>query len=614
MRKIIKYLSICLFAIISCCIFSACGSNIKLKINFESNGCTHCSAIYYEVGKSFNMPSDPTKENYIFDGWYEDYGTWEKPFSTNTVLNYPLNKNMEITVYAHWLNKIHISFNSNGGSECDNIYLDSKNKTLPTPTKQFYVFDGWYLDNGTFKNEYTLSTDVSADENNSIVVYAKWRLENEEIKIKTVYYQSNFNLEKNYDTFLESLTLYQPNILGQDFKGWYYDSRLTQKAPNIFTNEMVSSSNNYIVLYASFQEKEVEQISILGNPQTEYQYGEKFNANNAKILISYKDKNFEDEVIDLTEERINGFYTTDEYFKINRSDSYDSVKMSFTVSINNSSTSVYYIVNSDIDDFYIDESELTFVNGADTSFRNRNIVACWTDKNGETGKTRLTETPDYMMNYYISNTQPTNTLWYIELNYPIIIGIGNNYRNNNLSVDSCGTFTAYLRYHFKTIEVTYTVLPNENVVSGRFDENIYLNDYCSLLSKKIYLYDSINRNYIGFRVDYEDIIEDIDTTTSGEKIAKIKYDNKEIEITYYVIDLNEVESVECDDPYYTWKLGQETYSGFSVMFKLNNGKKFTEYIANDLITVPIDTSSLGKKYAKFTFQSIEFEAEYVVAL
>ncbi|MBQ8468609.1 MAG: InlB B-repeat-containing protein [Clostridia bacterium] len=613
MKKVVKYFSVCLLAIISCCLFSACGSNIKLKINFDSNGGTNCSAIYYEVGKNFNMPSDPTKENYIFDGWYEDNGTWEKPFTTNTVLNYPLNKNMEITVYAHWLNKIHISFNSNGGSECDNIYLDSKNKTLPTPTKQFYVFDGWYLDNGTFKNEYTLSTDVTPDENNSIVVYAKWKLENEEIKIKTVYYQSNFDLEKNYDTFLESLTLYQPNILGQDFKGWYYDSMLTHKAPDVFTNEMVSSSNNYIVLYASFQEKEVEQISILGNPQTEYQYGEKFNANNAKILINYKDKNFEDDVIDLTEERINGFYTTDEYFKINRSDSYDSVKMSFTVSINNSSTSVYYIVHSDIDDFYIDESELIFVNGGDTSFRNKNIVACWTDKNGETGTTRLTETPDYKVNYYISNTQPTNTLWYIELNYPII-GIGNNYRNNNLSVDSCGTFTAYLRYHFKTIEVTYTVLPNENVVSGRFDENIYLNDYYSLANRQIYLYDSVNRNYIGFRASYEDIIEDVDTSSSGEKVAKVIYNNKELEITYYVIDLNEVESVECDDFYYNITLGQEPYNGFRVMFKLSNGKKFTEYIANDFITVPIDTSSLGKKYAKFTFQGIEFEAEYVVSL
>ena len=47
------------------------------------------------------------------------------------------------------------------GSECENIYLDNKDIILPTPTKQFYIFDGWYLDNGTFQNEYTLSKSIT---------------------------------------------------------------------------------------------------------------------------------------------------------------------------------------------------------------------------------------------------------------------------------------------------------------------------------------------------------------------------------------------------------------------------------------------------------------------
>lgn len=607
--KKLRLFSIMFLLAISCCLFSACGSNITLTINFDSNGGTSCKSIEYVVGKSFNMPDDPTKENYVFGGWYEDNGVWEKPFTTSTVLNYPLNKNMDITVYAHWLNKIHILFESNGGSECENIYLDNKDIILPTPTKQFYIFDGWYLDNGTFQNEYTLSKSVTPDENNSIVVYAKWKLENEELKIKTVYYKSDFNLERVYDTFLESIKLYQPQILGQQFIGWYYDSNLTQKAPDFFTNEMVTNSNNYIVLYANFKEKEVDNISLLGEPQTEYQYGEQFNANGAKILISYKDKNFEDEVIDLTEECISEFYTTDEYFKTNKSDSYNSIKQQFRISINSSSKYVDYIVHSDIDNFSIDENELVFVNGCDTNFRNKSIIACWTDTNGQTGTTKLTEEPNYKINYYISNQKPINSYFYSEYIY---IGILGGYINNHLNVDSYGTFTAYLRYHFKTIEVTYTVLPNENVVSGKYDRNIYLNEYSTLENDKVYLYDSTKSDNITYRVNSDDIIEDIDTTTSGEKVAKIKYNNKEIEISYYVIDISKVESVECYN--YNWRLGEISRFGYNVCFKLEDGTKFTEHINEESILVPVDTSSIGKKYTKFKFKEIEFEAQYIVSL
>ena len=607
--KKLRLFSIMFLLAISCCLFSACGSNITLTINFDSNGGTSCKSIEYVVGKGFDMPDDPTKENCVFGGWYEDNGVWEKPFTTSTVLNYPLNKNMAITVYAHWLNKIHILFESNGGSECENIYLDSKDITLPTPTKQFYIFDGWYLDNGTFQNEYMLSKSVTPDENNSIVVYAKWKLENEELKIKTVYYKSDLNLEKVYDTFLESIKLYQPQILGQQFIGWYYDSNLTQKAPDFFTNEMVTNSNNYIVLYANFKEKEVDNISLLGEPQTEYQYGEQFNANGAKILISYKDKNFEDEVVDLTEEYIFEFYTTDEYFKTNKSDSYNSIKQQFRISINSTSKYVDYIVHSDIDNFSIDESELLYVNGGDTNFRNKSIIACWTDTNGQTGTTKLTEEPNYKINYYISNQKPSNNNLYIEYFY---IGIWGGYINNHLNVDSYGTFTAYLRYHFKTIEVTYTVLPNENVMSGKCDGNIYLNEYNSLENNKVYLYDSVKCDYITYRVDSDDIIENVDVTTSGEKVAKIKYNNKEIEITYYVIDITKVESAECAK--YNWTLGEKTYLGYSVCFELEDGTKFTEFINSDSILVAVDTSSIGKKYIKFIFKGIELEAQYIVSL
>lgn len=44
------------------------------------------------------MPSAPSKEGYTFDGWYWDNGTWNEPFTENSLLETPLTSNA--TVYA----------------------------------------------------------------------------------------------------------------------------------------------------------------------------------------------------------------------------------------------------------------------------------------------------------------------------------------------------------------------------------------------------------------------------------------------------------------------------------------------------------------------------------
>ena len=44
------------------------------------------------------MPQNPAKDGYTFDGWYWDVGTWQRPFTANSLLNEPLTSNM--SVYA----------------------------------------------------------------------------------------------------------------------------------------------------------------------------------------------------------------------------------------------------------------------------------------------------------------------------------------------------------------------------------------------------------------------------------------------------------------------------------------------------------------------------------
>ena len=96
-RKNVIILVLAVLLLIS--LLTACGSNVSFKIDFIVDG-----DVYHTVDSKGNeeiqLPADPEKEGYIFDGWYWDKDTWEKPFTANSLLNAPLSENM--SVYAKW--------------------------------------------------------------------------------------------------------------------------------------------------------------------------------------------------------------------------------------------------------------------------------------------------------------------------------------------------------------------------------------------------------------------------------------------------------------------------------------------------------------------------------
>jgi uncharacterized repeat protein (TIGR02543 family) len=74
-----------------------------------------------------------------------------------------------------------VNFNSNGGTavtgqtiiqDVVDVASDGKTATAPEPPERTgYSFDGWYLDDGTFLNQYDFSGPVRNDE----LLYARWR-------------------------------------------------------------------------------------------------------------------------------------------------------------------------------------------------------------------------------------------------------------------------------------------------------------------------------------------------------------------------------------------------------------------------------------------------------
>ncbi|MFW5780583.1 MAG: InlB B-repeat-containing protein, partial [Bacillota bacterium] len=67
-------------------------------------------------------------------------------------------------------NSYELTFEPNGGEQIDSVQNNGEDIiNLPEPQRQGYTFEGWFLDNDTFENEYT-----GAPLTESITVYAKW--------------------------------------------------------------------------------------------------------------------------------------------------------------------------------------------------------------------------------------------------------------------------------------------------------------------------------------------------------------------------------------------------------------------------------------------------------
>ena len=104
MKKILVSLFSLLLILVTTVGLASCG-DVEFKVDFVVDGEIYDS-INTKGKETLKIPSDPTKEAYSFDGWYWDNGTWQKPFTANSLLDVPLTQNM--SVYAKWLH-IHVS-------------------------------------------------------------------------------------------------------------------------------------------------------------------------------------------------------------------------------------------------------------------------------------------------------------------------------------------------------------------------------------------------------------------------------------------------------------------------------------------------------------------------
>lgn len=100
MKKIAKLIIIILLLTV---VLTGCSKGAEqassYNVIFITNGGSLIDYINTDKGDTIELPSDPVKRNYVFQGWYFDNNTFKN--SASQTLSQPING--DITVYAKWV-------------------------------------------------------------------------------------------------------------------------------------------------------------------------------------------------------------------------------------------------------------------------------------------------------------------------------------------------------------------------------------------------------------------------------------------------------------------------------------------------------------------------------
>jgi len=154
--------------------FFACKDKEKeVTVSFYVDGSLY-ESVKADASGEVRFPAEPTKEGYLFSGWYLDDESFEDYFEGIAT--------GDLSVYARWTAKsvepagpteptvYRLTFVTEGEPYTTLDYTLGTTLTLPeAPVKAGFDFEGWYLDDGTFL--LLFDGTVSGD----LTLYAKWK-------------------------------------------------------------------------------------------------------------------------------------------------------------------------------------------------------------------------------------------------------------------------------------------------------------------------------------------------------------------------------------------------------------------------------------------------------
>ena len=148
-------------------VFSSQMENFTVTFNLNYDGSTNTTQDVAS-GSAVEKPEVPTRDGYIFGGWYTDTDCTNK-------YDFAIGVTADIILYAKWTAEVityTVTFNLNYDGSTDTTQSVTSGNAVSTPevpTRDGYAFVGWYKE-AECTNEYVFSTGVTEN----ITLYAKW--------------------------------------------------------------------------------------------------------------------------------------------------------------------------------------------------------------------------------------------------------------------------------------------------------------------------------------------------------------------------------------------------------------------------------------------------------
>lgn len=253
MKKLFTLLSLALFA---AAITTSCSKEPEERqtyaVSFQTDGGSAVASQSIKDGDKATRPTDPTKVNYTFGGWFSDQ-------ALNTIYDFNAPVTGNLTLYAKWIaasaTTYAVSFESNGGSAVDPQTVEDGSKAFApgVPTKQGYDFAGWFRDT-EFAAMWNFESDVVTS---NITLYAKWVVA---ISDYTINFECNGGSEIATQNVSEGGKVQRPTPPtkeGQAFAGWYIDAELE----NLYDFNAAVTSN--LTLHAKWSVVSLETLQQL---------------------------------------------------------------------------------------------------------------------------------------------------------------------------------------------------------------------------------------------------------------------------------------------------------------------------------------------------------------
>jgi uncharacterized repeat protein (TIGR02543 family) len=206
-------------------------------ISFDSNGGSAVASITASYGTTISAPTNPTREGYLFGGWYTSL-SYDEEFTFTTM---PAK---DMTLYAKWDIEAYSIIYMSDGSTYYTLTQDYNTPILAPadPNKIGYTFGGWYTDAGcTTGNEFTLPAKMPAYDT---TVYAKWTINKYDVSFSSDGAIVS-TVNQNYGTTVTAPTISKTGYL---LDGWYKEA--THENKWNFATDTVPAKNT--TLYAKW--------------------------------------------------------------------------------------------------------------------------------------------------------------------------------------------------------------------------------------------------------------------------------------------------------------------------------------------------------------------------